>query len=254
MSRLISTRRWHDRDPEEEMRLIVIGSEYTGKTTLVRSIVNWIPEALGGRPIGFHDHFLPYVGEGAIGRFTSDEEAEEFAKLKPFALEKYLRYMTHYHLAHGFYADADHLVINWYYGDAVYGPLYFGFGGPGEYSDRQQMARMIDNEVVGIAPDTVLIHLTATPEVIRARMAAGDPRPLSPFRAEDAEQVVAGFEREYENSGIRRRFAIDTSNQTPEETFEAFLEGMRGRWSEADQLRMLSNDVLLRRQSAAIAD
>ena len=162
-----------------------------------------------------------------------------------------MRYMTHYHLSHGFYADPDHLVINWYYGDAVYGPLYYGFGGPGDYSDRQQMARLIDNEVVGIAPDTVLIHLTASPEAIRARMDA-DPQPGRKFRGEDIEQILAAFDREYANSGIRRRFSIDTTNLTPEETFAAFLDGMNGRWSEADQLRLISNDVLLRRQPAPI--
>ena len=33
---------------------------------------------------------------------------------------------------------------NWYYGDAVYGPLYYGFGGAGEVGDRQVMARSYD--------------------------------------------------------------------------------------------------------------
>ena len=42
-----------------------------------------------------------------------------------------------------------------------------------EYADRQAMARGHDGLVEAKGPDTVLIHLKATPEVVRQRMAAG---------------------------------------------------------------------------------
>ena len=49
------------------MRLIIVGCEYSGKTTLVNEIVKWRNELMGPpTPKGiveFHDHFtLPWVG------------------------------------------------------------------------------------------------------------------------------------------------------------------------------------------------
>ena len=38
------------------MKLILVGCEYAGKTTLANEIVKWIDKTLGGAR-GFHDHF-----------------------------------------------------------------------------------------------------------------------------------------------------------------------------------------------------
>lgn len=225
------------------MRLIIIGCEYTGKSTLAQGIKRQIMERMGDQVVMVHDHFLPYVGEGAPGRYTAEEEEDQFFGLKPFALEKYMRYMIHYHLGHHFYLDNDHLLVNWYYGDAVYAPLYFGYGGPGEYADRRVMARGHDSEVMVLAPETVLIHLTASPKTIRQRMHA-EPRPRSRFREDDIELVSDRFAEEAASSLFRRKITLDTSETTPEQTLRECLQALEPHLTSADRLRLLSHDML----------
>jgi thymidylate kinase len=224
------------------VRLIIIGAEYTGKTTLANNIRGWMKEQMGDPTVMLHDHFLPSIGEGRRG-VTPEEEEAEFLRLKPFALEMYMRYMIHYHLGHHFYADNDHLVVNWYYGDAVYAPIYFGYGGPGEYADRHVMARSHDAEVMSLAPDTVLVYLTATPEAIRERMRAA-PRPDSRVREEDINIICDRFATEFASTLIRRRVTVDTTNSSPEETLREFLQRMGPHFTYADRTRVISHAAL----------
>jgi hypothetical protein len=151
--------------------------------------------------------------------------------------------MIHYHLGHHFYRDNDHSVINWYYADAVYAPLYYGFGRPGEYADRQVMAREYDAQVMAVAPDTVLVHMTAKPEIIRRRMRE-NPQPLGILQAKDVETVLERFEQQYDESLIRRRFTLDTTDASVAETFQAFLSQIEAHLSQRDQLRILTHQAL----------
>jgi thymidylate kinase len=224
------------------MRLIIVGCDYTGKTTLAQNVRGWLTEHLGEPRAMVHDHFMPRIGEGRPG-VTPEEEEAEFYKLAPFALEMYTRYMTHYHLGDHFYSDNDHIVVNWYYGDAVYAPMYFGFGGPGEYADRRVLARGHDAEVKHIAPDTVIVHMTASPEVVRERMQA-EPRPTSRFREDDIQFVLDRFAEEFSHTLIRRRIVLDTSESTPESTFKEFLSKMEPHLTPVDRQRLLAHQVL----------
>ena len=225
------------------MWLIIIGCEGTGKTTLARGIVNWLTETMGDGVVMLHDHFLPSIGEGAIDRYTAEEEEKAFFDLPPFALEKYMRYMIHYHLGHHFYMENDHLLVNWYFGDAVYAPLYFGYGQPDAYADRVRLARHYDSEGMATAPDTVLVHLTASPEAIRERLRVS-PGGHGRFDERDVETVLDRFNAEFASSLMRRKLALDTTSATPEETLQSFLNQMAGFWSSADRLRMLSRGVV----------
>jgi hypothetical protein len=225
------------------MRLIIIGSEYTGKTTLAKNIVGWLAGSLGEPAAMLHDHFLPSIAEPRL-EISAEELEDEFLSLKPWALEMYMRYMGHYHLGHHFYIDNDHLVVNWYYGEAVYAPLYFGYGGVGEYADRRSQARHHDSEVMHIALDTVLVYLTATPEVIRAR-AKAEPRPRSRVKDEDIELINERFAEEFSLSLLRRRIAIDTSESTPEETMKTFLKKVEPHLTQSDRLRLLAHAALV---------
>ena len=42
----------------------------------------------------------------------------------------------------------DLFLIDWYYSDAVYAPLYYGYGGPGQYAERRLIARSFDAEAM----------------------------------------------------------------------------------------------------------
>jgi thymidylate kinase len=221
------------------MRIIMIGSEYAGKTTLSEKIYTWFEKATGERPwLSWHDHFVMPFKEGTTPE--AEAEAQAIPTLPPSLLEKYVRYMIDYHFQ--FYGDSHHCVINWYYADAVYAPLYYGYGGTGHYADRRQMARSYDSHVMKMAPDTVLILVKARPELIRERMKA-DPRPTCPLKEADVETVVTLFQEEFDHSMIRRRFELDTSDSTPEKTFEEFLKLMVSHWTAEDRLRMVSKQI-----------
>lgn len=231
------------------MRVIIIGCEYTGKTTLAQALRRHIMDRMGDQLVMVHDHFLPAIGEGAPGRFTLEEEEDAFFSLPPFALEKYTRYMNHYHLGQHFYRDNDHLVVNWFYGDAVYAPLSFGFGGPGDYADRHALARHEESHIMEVAPDTVLIHLTAAPATIRQRMQA-EPRPRSRFRAEDIAAVRDRFALEFASAILRRKVALDTTESTPDETLRDCLRQLEPHFTATDRLRLLTHAALAREEAA----
>ena len=65
----------------------------------------------------------------------------------------------------------DLFLMDFHYGDAVYAPLYYGYGKPGMYADRRNMARSIDSEVNELYPDMVLVLVKASADAIRQRMA-----------------------------------------------------------------------------------
>lgn len=220
------------------MRLIVIGCEYVGKTTLAEEISSWITQTMGAGPLGWHDHFvLPYVENPGP---ESEEDAEQMSQLRPSLLEKFQRYMITYHFDPGFYRDNHHLLIDWYYADAVYAPLYYGFGGPGQYADRQRTARAWDQHVMEIAPDTVLILMKASPDVIRKRHRE-NPHPRCIIKDEDVERILDGFQDTYNKTLIRRRFMLDTTTSSIADTFQEFRQKIEGHLTPADQLRILTH-------------
>ena len=220
------------------MRLIIIGCEYTGKTTLAAGIHSWLERTMGACTTSFHDHFLPWDPSHAGPKGERVEDDLKLLSLEePSIVEKYNRYVVHYHTHPSFYDLPDHCVVGWYYADAVYAPLYYGYGGPGQVGDRQVMARSYDAMVSQLAPDTVLVYLTAEAEVIRQRQAA-QPR-LYP-KAEDIEHLLERFEKEFSRSLLRRRVVLDTSATTPEQTLQAFVQQIDRHLTPADRLRMLT--------------
>jgi len=217
------------------MRLIVIGCEYAGKTSIVAELGKWWTELTGAAP-GIHDHF---VVPDLVHKDPPKTDAEEaqIATLIPSLLEKFQRYNIEYHLW-PFRHDNDMWAVNHYYGDAVYAPLYYGYGGAGEYSDRRMMARYYDRETLDCDPDAVIVLVKATPEVIRRRMAA-EPRPKCPLKEADVEKVLGLFQEEFERSLIFKRIMLDTSTATVAETVAEAVKQVTPFIPEKDTLRIL---------------
>ena len=119
----------------------------------------------------------------------------------------------------------------------MYAPLYYGYGEPGCFSDRRRRAREWDHHLLVQAPDAVLVLVEASPSAIRERMAAAQ-RPREVLRPQDVETVLRGFREEYDDSLLRRRFALDTTGYSPGKTMDEFLRLMRPHLSEWDLLRM----------------
>ncbi|MCZ6676406.1 MAG: hypothetical protein O7E52_04065 [Candidatus Poribacteria bacterium] len=218
------------------MRLILVGCEYAGKTTLANEIVKWTERTMGGGR-GFHDHFTIPPSE------LPAEAQAEFLALSPRLKEMFQRYIIQYHLNPMFYSDPDHNLVGFHIEEAVYAPLYYGYGGKSEYAERTKLARMVENEMMDIAPDTVLILLKASAEVIIKRMRE-NPHPRGAVQEQDIEHVLQRFDEEYQNSLIRRRFVLDTTTATVSETLSQFVAQIEPYLSEADRLRILTHQAL----------
>ena len=178
------------------MKLILVGCEYAGKTTLANEIVGWIERTFGSSRT-FHDHFSLPCNEFPV------EEQEQLLALSPRLKEMFQRYMMNYHFHSAFYSDPDHNLVGFHLEEAVYAPLYYGYGGRGEYGDRAALARSFDEEVMQHAPDTVLVLLRARPEVIAQRMRE-QPHERPVVQEKDIEHVLQRFEEEYRDSLIRK--------------------------------------------------
>ena len=220
------------------MNLIIIGCEYAGKTTLGKRIEEWIESAMGKPLIGFHDHFtIPDIGHGDL----TDEEYEQVRALSPKLKSMIQNHQIIYHLNSSFYYDRDNLLIGAHIENAIYGPLYYGYEDDGT---PEQVARVVDGHIMEHARDTILVLLKASPEAIRARMKES-PHPRGVLQDKDVEHVLARFDEESKQSLIRYTISIDTTNQTPDQTFQEFLEKVQPLMREGDQVRMLAHKALL---------
>jgi hypothetical protein len=242
------------------LRLILVGCEYAGKRTLARLISHWMIGTMGLPFVRWHDHFvMPHVdrdlvvagdadrpqaipGKTAAGLEDARDE-EQILTLRPSVLETLSRHLIWHHFLPAFFErDPDYLLINWYYGDAVYAPLYYGYGSPGHFSDRRRRARVWDSELMAVAPDAVLVLVRASPGAIRERMRRHSDRRCFPKEC-DVESVLDRFEEEYASSLIHRRFTLDTTQASENETFREFLSLAGQYLGEADRLRILSHRV-----------
>ena len=237
------------------MNIIMIGCEFAGKTTLATEIVYWIEENMGDGS-HFHDHFTVPSSE------LSPEAAASYKAVHPQVKEMLQRFMITYHVSPGFYDAPDHHLMGCHIEEAVYAPLYYGYGGPDSASpirspegQRTEMARMMEEEILEIAPNSVLVLMKATPEVIRERMAEnyfpdaatvaqqklskqdGEPT-RGVVQEKDVNYVLARFEEEFEASLIRNKLVLDTTSATVEETLAEFLEGVRPFLTDADKDRL----------------
>ena len=234
------------------MQLLFIGCEWAGKHTLGIEVSRWWSEQTGvpflpPPHFSFHDHFvLPHVVHAMGHEHHKELSEKQMLTLNPGLLEHYQRYQIYNKLTPGYIDEPDLFLMDWYYGDAVYAPLYYGYGAPGEYADRRMLARWIDEDVLKLVPDMVMVLIKASPEVIRERMAKGDsPFPGrhkdTYFRAEDAEQVLELFQEQYDVSLIRRKMEIDTTTASVAESLQEFVGKITPFVTNDDRLRILAH-------------
>lgn len=228
------------------MRLIIVGSEYAGKTTLVKEIVKWRNDVMGPpTPLGiveYHDHFtLPWVGHWDE---ISGEDLKKFMELGPELKEMFQRYQFAYHLSPMLYRDTDHILVGFHIEEAIYAPRYYGYGGRDEYGDRESMVRHIEAEIIERAPDTVLILVKTRSQVIKERMRK-HPHTRTVLREDDVDETVDLFENHYNKSLLRYRFTLDTSEITVEETIKEFVEKIEPFLSDSDRMRIQTRSARL---------
>ena len=98
--------------------------------------------------------------------------------------------------------------------EEIYGPRYYNPNTP-TIDVREYEAEMPD--------DTLLVHLKARPEVIQVRMDA-TPHEYTVIKREDIPMLLERFEEQVRISWIHHKFAIDTSELTPDQLLTTFLE------------------------------
>ena len=234
------------------MRLILIGCEYTGKSTLAGNISRWMIEEMGVSLVRWHDHFVvprldghtiirAEASDATIGKtehdLNTEEDEDQIMSLRPNVLEQLQRHNIWRHLHPGLLGADDVLFINFYYAEAVYAPLYYGYGAPGSFADRAARAREWDEELLACAPDMVLVLVTADPSAVAQRMAA-TPRARGILKERDIPFVLDRFQEEFEASLIERKFTLDTSSSTPRRTLTQFVDRIQPHLSEIDRQRM----------------
>ena len=236
------------------MRLLLIGCEYTGKSTLAGNISRWMIETLGVSLVRWHDHFVvPRLdshtiiraegSDAAIGKaehdLNTDDDEEQIMSLRPNVLEQLQRHNIWRHLHPGLLSADDVLFINFYYAEAVYAPLYYGYGEPGSFADRSERAREWDQEMRAYAPDMVLVLLTAAATTVAERMAARPrPRVRGILKERDIPYVLDRFQDEYDASLIERKFTLDTTDTMPQRTVADFVDRIHPHLSEVDRQRI----------------
>ncbi len=187
------------------MRVIVVGCEYTGVTTLIEGILDWGHE----RDINHHldDHFtIP------DRQHLAPEDMETMVNLSPALKERFQRMQLVYHirLLHHF----DHILLGGFHiEEAIYGPLYYYPGG---------VASEIREYEEEMPKNAILVHLTARPEVIEKRMET-DPHEYSLIKKEDIPTLLDGFQEEFDASLIPNKIQIDTSDLAPKGLLQTFL-------------------------------
>ena len=243
------------------MHLVLIGCEYSGTSTLAWAISNWAKEALGVDSFGFHDHWkIPHLnhppaetpeesdaafqawaegrGEDPTMMGYDDEEQTLLLALTPKQKEAFQRYHMEYHVSTSFYSYDHHNVVGMHIDEAVYAGLYYGYGGDGEYADRKQFARHVEETMVERAPDTVLVLCQASPDVIRRRMKE-NPHPNAVVQDKDVEFVIKRFEEEYELSRFENKITVDTGSQSIEDSLSEFVSKFEPFMTDPDRVRML---------------
>ena len=225
------------------MRLIMVGCEYAGKTTLANAICAWAERSMGGR-FKFHDHFT--IPNPELG----PEASEQFLTLNPQIKEQYQRFILSHHLEHSFYAGHDHNLVGFHIEEAVYAPLYYGYGGKDSGApmrspegQRSYWARFMEKQLLEIEPETTLVLVTASPEVIARRMKE-NPHQYQVVQEKDIEYVLQRFKEEFLGSLIWRRLALDTSTRSVEETLAEFLQRVEPYLTDVDRQRLLSHQAL----------
>ena len=223
------------------MRLVLIGCEYTGCTTLAKGIEKWATEVFGppipkGAP-AFHDHFsIPDIGHEEL----SDREYDEFVALSPSIKEMFQRFMVKYHINSTLYRYPHHIMVGFHIEEAVYAPLYYGYG---EGGARSNWARSVEREMIEKAPETLLVMMTASADAIAERMRR-NPHRRGLLKEKDVDRVLQRFKEEYDASLFLYKFALDTTDSTPEKTLSRFVEEVQPHLTDSDRMRILTRQAL----------
>ncbi len=195
---------------------------------MANAIVCWLERTFGSART-FHDHFSLPCNEFPV------EEQEQLLALGSRLKEMFQRYMMHYHFHPAFYSDPD---TTWW------------------VSTLKRPCTRLCTTATGVAASTPTARwlvpstrrscstrptlLRARPEVIAQRLRE-QPQARPVVQEKDIEYVLQRFEEEYRDLLLRKKFALDTSNATVEQTLAESAGEIKKHLSEAERLRLLAH-------------
>ena len=203
------------------MRLIVVGCEYTGKTTLLQGLLKW------GHDRGIHHHMDDHFTIPDCQMLKTAEDRETMLGIPQIIKERFQRFQVAYHvrLLHKY----EHITLGGFHiEESVYGPRYY-------YPEIGRVAENPRAWEASMPPETMLALLTARPEVIEKRMEEA-PHDYPVVPKADIQEVLDEFQAEFRLSWLRRKFQLDTSDLTPEGLLDAFMEASFPHLNERDML------------------
>jgi hypothetical protein len=204
------------------MRIVAVGCEYSGVTTLIEQIDQW------GKSRGIHHHLDDHFTIPDAFHLDAEEQ-QAMTQMLPAIKERFQRFQIVYHIR-VLHRHQHCLLGGFHIEEAVYGPRYY-------YPGIRVQIREYEQE---LPDDVILVHLHARADIIRQRMeSAPHPVPLVPKA--DVDEILERFQEEVRLSWISRRFDIDTSDLSPQQLLGAFQERVIPHLDSKDSLiRVLS--------------
>jgi hypothetical protein len=201
-------------------------------------------ETLGVRRLLIHDHWkIPHTSGHELvdeAHLPTEEEQAQILALSPKLKEMIQRHSLVYHT--GPLVGRDRLMVGYVFDEAVYGPLYWGYGGADEAMSRSAYGRYLEQRLLKLAPELVLVHVRARPDVIVERMQR-DPHSNGLLQQQDVEHVLERFSEEVKKSLIMKRIVLDTSDVGVQDTLAQFVDGMDPYLTSDDRLRILMHSM-----------
>ena len=191
------------------MRLILIGTEYAGKTTLCQGLMDW------GHDNGIHHHLDDHFSIPDCQMLKSEEDQKIMTGLPDVLKERFQRFQIAYHVR--LINKYEHILLGGFHiEESVYGPKYY----------YPSIGRLVETPRAweeGMPDDTILVHLTADRAKIAERMKA-NPHTYEVVPEGDIEEMQAAFDQEYRKTWIRRKLTIDTTELSDGDLLKAFLK------------------------------
>jgi hypothetical protein len=221
------------------MRLLLAGCEYAGTTTVAHAIDDWISENIGARFSLIHEHWkIPHTS-GHPDNTSSEEQAWLLAATPKFK-EMHQRHSLYYHTQVSTYNGGDGMVVGGHIDDAVYAPLYFGYGEKRYNFDRELVMHQVEKTIIHFTNDTVVVHITADTDVIKQRM-KDDPHENGIVQSDDEDKKR--FEDLVDWSLQGNKISIDNSGALVD-TMVQFVAKMEPYFTDTDRSRILAHKVL----------
>lgn len=217
------------------MRLILVGCEYVGTTTLAHAIDDWMDQKMGVRFSLIHDHWkVPHTSGHPDD--STPEEQEWLLQATPKFKEMHQRHSLYYHVQAGTFDHDDGMVVGGAIEDGVYGPMFFGYGGPDHRLDRETVQHQWERTILKFTDETVLVHVTADSEVIKKRL-NDDPHENMVISEGDIDRVKTRFAELVDWSIIPHKITLDNSGPV-EQTMAEFERKIEPLLTDHDRTRM----------------